>query len=770
VRHFICLLFVLALVACGADGQHQISENTENADSFALHTQGVIPDEKTLQAARYLSGEILVKFKSETSSRTMNALNYAIGAVNVRELRHIGVQRIKLPDSADMKEAIAYYRSKPDVEYAEPNYIVRKAVIPNDSGFTQQWGLNNAGQTGGTIDADIDAPEAWDITAGSNNIVIAVIDTGVAYGHPDLAGNIWQNTDEIPANGVDDDGNGYVDDVYGWDFIDNDGYPEDLDSHGTHVAGIIASRGNNGTGGTGVMWSAKIMALRFLGVTGVGDVANAAQAIIYAADNGARIINASWGGYDYSTPLYNAIDYARSKGVLFVAAAGNDAQNIDGSPFYPAGFTLPNILSVAASDSNDNLAYFSNYGATSVDLAAPGVAIYSTVPILTLSAPVTVYSESFDGAAGLLPLLGWGKGGTNSTWAVTQGSGVNGTNSLVDSPDGNYLPYTNSWTGYLTPLLSVKNNRYTFSCVWRGYVDYFSLDYLQFNYSPDGISWETADWTDGNTGGIFTPFSTDLITEAGDLYDMFYIGFGLQSDGILQQDGVSIDDVIVQRRAVSIGSYTYESQTWSGTSLATPYVSGVAGLLLSANPSFSYPEVKNIILSSVDKKASLAGITAAGGRLNAFTALNGMVPSAPLNLTATVVSKSQINLSWTDSSSNETGFSIERKTGETGAYAEIAQSGINTTNYNDSGLSPSTTYSYRVRAMNASGYSAYSNEAQATMEKSSSGNGGGGGGGCAIGGTGSCQTAITDTIVLVLPLLITYLLRKRNRDDGGARK
>jgi len=760
VRYFIYLVLVLALAGCGAEGQPRITQNTTNSDSVAVHTQEGPPAGMVLPLPRYIPGEILVKFKAGTPSHTINTLNHAMGAATVRELKHIGVQRILLSDAMDLQETLASYRSNADVEYAEPNYIVRKAVIPNDPGFPQEWGLSNTGQTGGSIDADIDAPEAWDITTGSHDILIAVIDTGVAYGHPDLAANVWQNTKEIPANGIDDDGNGYVDDVYGWDFIDNDGYPEDLDSHGTHVAGIIASQGNNGAGGSGVMWSAGIMALRFLGVSGSGDVGNAARAIIYAADNGARIINASWGGFDYSTTLYNAISYARSKGVLFVAAAGNEAQNSDFAPFYPSAFTLDNIISVAASDSMDNLAYFSNYGATSVDLAAPGVGIYSTVPVISAGAPVTVYSENFDSASGLLPLLGWAQGGVNATWAVTPGTGVNGTNSLEDSPGGTYLPNTNSWAGYLTLLPAVKNNRYILSCVWKGYIDSFSLDYFQFNYSPDGKSWETVAWTDGNTGGNFVPVSTDLITEAGDLYDRFSVGFGLQSDGVLQQEGVYIDDVTVQRQPLSIGSYSYASQAWNGTSLAAPYVSGAAGLVLSANPSFVYSDVKNILLNSVDKKPFLLGTSVSGGRLNAFAALKGMAPAAPSNLAATAVSSSRIDLSWTEVSS-ETGFSIERKTGESGIFGEIAQTGMNSMSYGDTGLSPSTTYFYRVRAYNASGYSVYSNEAQATTDKSSSGNGGGGGGGCAIGGTASSQTAIADTLVLVLPLIIVYLLRRK---------
>ncbi len=271
---------------------------------------------------------------------------------------------MKLPDSVSVEEAIRVYQSDPNVEFAEPNYIVRTSAIPDDPGYGQQWGLNNTGQTGGTPGADIHAQNAWDITKGSNGIIVAVVDAGVAYDHPDLAGNTWVNSAELNGlPGVDDDNNGFVDDINGWDFINNDGHPVDYNQHGTHVAGIVAARGNNGIGGSGVMWSAQIMPVRFLGITGSGDVARGAEAIEYAVDNGARIINTSWGGYDYSATLYNAIDYARQKNVLVVAAAGNEEKNNDTDPFYPASFNLANIISVAASDQNDSLAFFSNYGA-----------------------------------------------------------------------------------------------------------------------------------------------------------------------------------------------------------------------------------------------------------------------------------------------------------------------------------------------------------------------------------------------------------------------
>ena len=280
------------------------------------------------------------------------------------------------------------------VAYFEPNMVMSIcATTPNDPSFGQLWGMNNTGQNGGTVDADIDAPEAWDITTGSSDIVVAVIDTGVDYTHPDLTANIWTNPGEIPGNGIDDDGNGFVDDVHGYDFVNNDGDPMDDYSHGTHVAGTIAAVGNNGIGVTGVSWSSEIMALKWIDAYGGGDLDNAILAINYATmmrNNygvNIRVTNNSWGATqnwfstEEFTNMHTVIAASGDAGILFVAAAGNDGSDNDGpNPAYPASYTLDNIISVAATDRNDDLAGFSNYGQVSVDLAAPGVDAYSTLP------------------------------------------------------------------------------------------------------------------------------------------------------------------------------------------------------------------------------------------------------------------------------------------------------------------------------------------------------------------------------------------------------
>lgn len=261
----------------------------------------------------------------------------------------------------------------------EPDFLYYADGLADDPSFSDGslWGLRNTGQSGGAAGADISAVEAWDIRNDASAVVVAVIDTGVRMTHEDLAANLWVNSGEIPGNGIDDDGNGVIDDLHGFDAIDGGGDPSDEDGHGTHVAGTIGAVGNNATGVTGVAWQVQLMPIRFLGAGG-GFLSDAIESIAYAQKNGATILNNSWGGGGFSTSLRNAIANLATDDILFVAAAGNDGANSDVTPGYPAAYDLPHIVSVAASDRNDQLAGFSNFGPTSVDLAAPGVAIRST--------------------------------------------------------------------------------------------------------------------------------------------------------------------------------------------------------------------------------------------------------------------------------------------------------------------------------------------------------------------------------------------------------
>ncbi|MGI9470896.1 MAG: S8 family serine peptidase [Rubripirellula sp.] len=337
----------------------------------------------TVDPNSYDPSSILVRYHTEQAP-AIDATNLYGPSLTLEGVPiGFGLHQVELHDGASLQSVLDSYRADPDVDYAEPDYHVRMTAVPNDPMFDQQWDMHNLGQTSGTIDADIDAPEAWDVSTGNGSTIVAVIDTGVDYRHPDLAPNIWTNPGEIPGDGIDNDNNGYVDDIHGYDFFNEDGDPLDDHNHGTHVAGTIAAEGNDGIGIAGVNWGAQIMAIKFLGADGSGTTSDAIEAVRYAVDNGAQISNNSWGGDPYSQAMYDVIRDARDVGHIFVAASGNGdfigfGIDNDATPFYPASYDLDNIVAVGATDHNDRMAIFSNYGANSVDLAAPGVDILST--------------------------------------------------------------------------------------------------------------------------------------------------------------------------------------------------------------------------------------------------------------------------------------------------------------------------------------------------------------------------------------------------------
>ena len=324
-------------------------------------------------------GELIIKFKTNASQAQKDAILADMGATQIKHFKRIKSDQ-KGISGLTVGMAIGRYKNHPAIEFIEPNYILEVVDIPDDTRFDDLWGMYNTGQTGGTPGADIDATIAWDVFTGSHDIIVGVIDTGVDYNHPDLAANIYTNPGEIPDNGVDDDGNGFIDDVHGWDFINGDNDPMDDNGHGTHCSGTIGGVGNNGIGVAGVSWNVSIMPLKFLSSGGSGSLTDAISAIEYATMMGINLTSNSWGGGGFSEAMNLAIADAGANNILFVAAAGNSSSNTDVSPHYPSSYELDNVVAVAATDHDDALAGFSSYGATSVDLAAPGVDILSTMP------------------------------------------------------------------------------------------------------------------------------------------------------------------------------------------------------------------------------------------------------------------------------------------------------------------------------------------------------------------------------------------------------
>jgi len=297
---------------------------------------------------------ILVQFETGTPELARQRARQIVHASVVRSYHIVpGLEQWAI--SMDVPQAIALVSAMPGVEFAEPDFVQHAINTPNDQFIGLQWGINNTGQSirgvNGVPDADIDGFEAWDTFTGDQNFVIAVIDTGTQWDHPDLDANIWNNPAEV-VNGVDDDGNGFVDDVRGWDFFDNDNNPTDSDGHGTHTAGTIGAEGNNSIGVAGVNWQCKLMPLRFLGPNG-GFTSDAIAAVQYATDMGVKVSNNSWGGGGFSSGLYNAINASKAVGHIFVAAAGNSGQNTDSNPHYPSSYDLDNIIAVAATDNRD---------------------------------------------------------------------------------------------------------------------------------------------------------------------------------------------------------------------------------------------------------------------------------------------------------------------------------------------------------------------------------------------------------------------------------
>lgn len=338
--------------------------------------------------------EFLVKFSRRATEGEIGDIlrNHALETLYYSEASRI--YRLAGDPSRSRDDVLNELNAESLVIYAEPNYEIEADSVPNDPRYPDLWALDNTGQYDGAIaGVDIGMESVWDSLTTPDPVVVAVLDSGIDYEHEDLADNMWRNPGEVAGNGKDDDGNGYVDDYYGYNFYAGTGDPYDDYFHGTHVAGTIGAVANNGIGVAGIDWNVELMALKFMASNGVGSLGDAIEAIDYAVDNGAKVISNSWDFYYSGTKglpsspsqepvqsLRDAIAAADAAGVVFVAAAGNDGLNCDSYPKYPAAYSVGNIMSVAATDADDTVPAFSNYGKISVDLGAPGVFIESTYP------------------------------------------------------------------------------------------------------------------------------------------------------------------------------------------------------------------------------------------------------------------------------------------------------------------------------------------------------------------------------------------------------
>ena len=528
----------------------------------------------TLKGANrpFVPGEVVVRFRPNADPLSRKEALFTESATTVKRLVVPGLRLVHVDGS--VQDAVASFRSNPAVAYAEPNYLYHADAAPNDPRYPQLWGL-----------AKIAAPTAWNLTPGSAAVTVGVVDTGISTDHLDLSANV----------------------VPGHDFVQGDSDPRDFNGHGTHVAGTIGARGDNGRGLTGVNWQVGLMPVRVLDGNGSGSSANVTAGLAYACAHGASVVNASLGGTSYSIAMRDAV--ASCPNTLFVFAAGNDGVSDDETPHYPCNYgaapdNLPNVICVAATDANDALASFSNYG-QSVDLAAPGLGIQSTWPAYD-----TLATEGFESLA---------------NWAATWVAGLpfgqstthaSGLYSAADSPAGAYLPGSETSLVRTTPMASLAG-RNGCRLFYSLRLDTQRNDYFQVLGSADGTNFGGSSWT-GSTGAAFVGLSTDV--SAYDGAASFYPALRLTANSDTSVgDGGYLDDLSLRCLRASGEDYN----TISGTSMATPHVTGVAALVKAAHPAFTVAQLKASVLGGVDSLGSLYGKVATGGRLNACKALGG---------------------------------------------------------------------------------------------------------------------------------------------------
>ncbi len=359
-----------------------IAPSADWRDQWRRNRNGIIEADPSLEAD---PTSVLVMFNEKATAEQRAFIRAAIGGGVIETWKSLpGLEHLAIPGSVD--EAISVVsllgETTGAVDFIEPDLIAHIGATPNDAAYANCWGLNNTGQTvnsdPGTANADIDANLAWDVTTGSSAMVVGIADSGIRATHEDLAANRWTNPGEIAGNNLDDDGNGRIDDTWGWDFFNNDRDPTDDNGHGTHTSGTVGAVGNNGRGVTGVCWNVKLAGLKIGSRSGSISLTAAISAVDYCIGKGIRLSNHSWGGGTSSASFSAVVDRARAAGHLLVCAAGNNGANSETSPQYPASYPQDNIIAVAATTNDDGLASFSNYGSTRVDLGAPGSNVFST--------------------------------------------------------------------------------------------------------------------------------------------------------------------------------------------------------------------------------------------------------------------------------------------------------------------------------------------------------------------------------------------------------
>jgi subtilisin family serine protease len=714
---------------------------------FATSVSWAEPKKEKIDRPLYVANEIIVRFADKTDNAKISVLKTNKGMNLRRKLFLAKSEVFQVDKDRNISDVIKELSKDPNVVYAQPNYIYYIDAVAVDPEFSKLWGLHNMGQningSIGVADKDIDAPEAWDISMGSSEVVVAVIDEGIDINHPDIAANIWINTGETGSNGIDDDSNGYVDDINGYDFFNHDKTVFDVtdtDQHGTHVAGTIAAVVNNGVGIAGVAPKVKIMPLKVFGPAGA-TTADIVLALEYAQANGADVINASFGKTGIDTTMQDAITAC---GLPLIAAAGNVIGNNDTSPISPAALNSPNIISVAAVDNQGNLADFSNYGAATVDVGAPGVDIYSLRPVYpAIGAAVQIYDTNF-GYKAVHFGFGLEDVSLDANRAVIMKRALDFLDTGTDTPiilvdddnsgngDPDYFPQINeALSGYNvvqivyagndtdgnfgTPATVAATGKTIIWFTGDAYGDMSNntltvndtIKLMQFLDAGGRLLLIGSDIAEGNVNNsLFTTYMEEsVITDLAPsttVFDTVY-GYTYSLGHTLTQNpywdtlvpaGISTE-MFKYSACVPAESYQY----MDGTSMSTPHVTGLAALMLSVNPTLTPAQMNDIMKQTVDLLTLLAGKTVSGGMVNAYKAvMAAKIPDTPTGLVATA-GDAEVDFTWDAVDDTDlAGYNLYQNNDK------INGSTIVGIGFNKTGLSNEITYNYKVTAIDDYGF------------------------------------------------------------------
>lgn len=805
--------------------------------------------------AAYRTDQIIVRTAAGQDRAAVQRLHANLGSSVTRHLggdRHSEV--VKLPPGLSVENAIERFTRSGLVEFAEPDYLVRPLVTPNDFNYynQDQWNLNNNGIYGGVPGADIMAEAGWDLQTDASSIIVAVIDSGVRYTHEDLAPNMWVNPGENGldaqgrnkrTNGIDDDANGYIDDVHGINVLNGTGNPWDDWGHGTHVAGIVGAVGNNAVGIAGVAWRVKLMACKFITADAQYSVSDAVTCLNYARAHGAKIVTASWGGYSFnSLALRQAVESLRSAGIIIAAAAGNDNNNNDIMPLYPASYDVDNVVAVASTTRTDARAGYSNYGPATVHLGAPGSPVFSTwaggdreyryyegtsmaaphvagvCALLWARFPTDTYQQILTRVLSTvdpLPTLsGQTKSGgrLNLAAALDPGaptspppvsppaapSGLTASASSSSSVALNWQDNSGNETGFeversadgqtfvLTATVSANATAMTVTELAAGTMHHFRVravaGSVQSSYTnvatattpsvavpPPAGSWQSVDvglvaasGRSSEAGGTVSVSGSGA--DIWDSADEFHFRCqsmsgdgeviaritsqtntdGWAKAGIMFRETLTASSrhvfmattagqgTVFQRRTLTGGSSSSTSGAWGNASGRWIRLvrAGDTFTAFESDTGSAWTLVGSVTLALPPTLyVGLAVTSHNDGVLSTATFDNLLVQggststppppapalAAPTNVVAAAVSTAQIDLSWADNTTSESGFEIERAQDGV-SFGLVTTTAANVTRYSDAGRNPGTTYTYRVRAIASGTVSPYSATASATTD------------------------------------------------------